>query len=550
MAQAGSAAFARSAHCTEAMAAKTAMSPEDQLDDLQRRFQLLEGERKATYDTAKLNIQQNKEIIGQMKDENKTLRNQIAQLRNEKPQSTEKQLERTMSDVQLLQRKVDTLRAENTKKRSTLDQLTIKLNELSSGAKMHSSEASPEMRQIRVLENRLDKAMIKYNEAQSIRKTYEAIVKRLKEERNGFDNQLAAIERTLKAKERDYEELLLLSHDAYHAKEMAQAELHRFEQGVMEERNQRDKEVQEKKTLVEQRVQMNKRLEQREKLLKSQQEADKQGERQAKDVSYASDLNAGISNDYAHEERQKLLDYEEAFHAIKEATGVSDPNEVIQKFLTQEDTQRNLQNLTKENQSTIDRLAEERRRLRLQVEELKFGSEGNGGRRQAIDDFETNLAEATEKFDRNKGKFERMAKMHLDMKAGIDHLGEKLQSIRLDGEATIEMTDETVEEVLQQCELKISKLLSLTHHLDDPNDRKRMFDEERYEEKLMMKSQSDARIKLADKEEEADNDSEDFDEEMDEDVWHRKQVKYNSDQIVEKQQTKNRKKNKKAKKDA
>merc|ERR1712151_1400904 len=101
----------------------------------------------------------------------------------------------------------------------------------------------------------------------------------------GFDNQLAAIERTPKAKERDYEELLLLSHDAYHAKEMAQAELHRFEQGVMEERNQRDKEVQEKKLLVEQRVAMNKRLEQREKMLKKQQELDKQGEKQLKEMS-------------------------------------------------------------------------------------------------------------------------------------------------------------------------------------------------------------------------------------------------------------------------
>jgi hypothetical protein len=37
------------------------------------------------------------------------------------------------------------------------------------------------MRTIRILENRLDKVMIKYNEAQSIRKTYEQIVKRLKE---------------------------------------------------------------------------------------------------------------------------------------------------------------------------------------------------------------------------------------------------------------------------------------------------------------------------------------------------------------------------------
>ena len=53
------------------------------------------------------------------------------------------------------------------------------------------------MRQIRTLENRLDKAMIKYNEAQSIRKTYDQIVKRLKEERVNFDNQLGAIEATL-----------------------------------------------------------------------------------------------------------------------------------------------------------------------------------------------------------------------------------------------------------------------------------------------------------------------------------------------------------------
>merc|ERR1719499_2462066 len=116
-------------------------------------------------------------------------------------------------------------------------------------SKLHNSEASPEMRQIRVLENRLDKAMIKHNEATSIKKTYEAIVKRLKEERIGFDNQLSAIERTLKSKERDYEELLLLSHDAYHAKE-----------------------------------------------------------KQATDMATTSDLTAGISNDYAQEERQKLDD--------------------------------------------------------------------------------------------------------------------------------------------------------------------------------------------------------------------------------------------------
>lgn len=57
----------------------------------------------------------------------------------------------------------------------------------------------------------MDKAMIKYNEAMSIKKAYELIVKRLREERIGYDNQLTSIEYSLKGKESDYQELLILS---------------------------------------------------------------------------------------------------------------------------------------------------------------------------------------------------------------------------------------------------------------------------------------------------------------------------------------------------
>jgi len=529
--------------------AKNAMTPDEQLEDLQRRFALLEGERKATYETAKLNIQQNKEIIKQMKDENKVLRTDISKMRNEKIVSVDQQLEDKVSEVQTLSRKYDMLKAENSVKTSCLADLDGKLSELKSDAAVHSDEASPQMRQIRVLENRLDKAMIKYNEAHSIRKTYEQLTKRLKEEGTGFDNQLAGIERTLKAKERDYEELLLLSHDAYHAKEMAQAELHRFEQGVMEERNQRDKEVQEKKALVQQRVEMNQRLEQRERMMKKQQDLDRAGERQLKDSSAAADESAGAPDGSAQEEKTKLSDYEEAFHRIKESTGVSDVNEVIQKFLTQEDTHKNLNSLTRENQARIDQLSEERRKIRLQVEELKFSSGGNVGRRQVIDDFETHLSEAGEKYERNRAKFERMAKMLIDMKAGIGHLADKLTIIALEGgDPVIEMSDETVEEVLQQCELKLSKLLSKTRDMDDAPEVR--LSEDRYEEKLLAKSASDVRVKLADQEQDADDNESDFEEEMDEDVWNRKHVKYNSEQLLEKQQTKNRKKAKGKKTDA
>ena len=48
--------------------------------------------------------------------------------------------------------------------------------------------------------------------------------------------------------------------------------------------------------------------------------------------------------------KTKLDIFENAFRKIKEATGVSDVNEVIQKIVNQEGTTENLMMLTKENQ--------------------------------------------------------------------------------------------------------------------------------------------------------------------------------------------------------
>ena len=132
-----------------------------------------------------------------------------------------------MLQVNKLRRDTDTLKAAAKQRRFELEELKDTAKDLDIEARKPNTEDTPLTRKIRQLENRLDKAMIKYNEAQSIRKTYEQIVKRLKEERVGFDNQLAAIERTLAAKQHDYEELLLLSGDANHAKEVAAQELER-----------------------------------------------------------------------------------------------------------------------------------------------------------------------------------------------------------------------------------------------------------------------------------------------------------------------------------
>jgi len=67
------------------------------------------------------------------------------------------------------------------------------------------------------------------------------------------------------------------------------------------------------------------------------------------------------------ETRNKIDIFENAFRKIKEATGVSDVNEVIQKIMSQENTTENLIQLTRENQIKIEALNDDRRKLKSKV---------------------------------------------------------------------------------------------------------------------------------------------------------------------------------------
>ena len=243
-----------------------------------------------------------------------------------------------------------------TKNKKELQGLKDEVKELELEARRPNQEDSPLTRSIRMLENRLDKAMIKYNEAQSIRKTYEQIVKRLKEERIGFDNQLAALERTYAAKQRDYEELLLLSGDANHAREVAQQELERVRGGYEEERKRREKESRERHQELALRRQMQDLISKRNKMRQEiiAQEAGDLGAEGEETLKKAMAVNVMTSQRVTQErleQKTKIDIFENAFRKIKEATGVSDVNEVIQKIISQEGTTENLMLLTKENQA-------------------------------------------------------------------------------------------------------------------------------------------------------------------------------------------------------
>jgi hypothetical protein len=521
------------------------------LNEMQNRFSMLEGDRKAQYEITQNTIRQNKEILAHCKRENKELRHALAAVQKEggAVATRDADSQRLIVDTNSLRKQYDEYHAGLIERQREVTVLNDKTRDLLMELQVKGPESAPLNRQTRMLENRLDKAMIKFNEAQSIRKTYEQIVRRLKEERIGFDNQLHAIERTLNAKEKDLEELVLMSHDATHAKEVAKAELAKLDAVLTEERKHRERELVERRAIMQQRVEMAQRMERREKMRKDIQ-MDERGELGAAEEEklskkmYVQGMREATVESKLEDDQEKISSYEEAFRKIKDATGVADVNEVISKFLTQDETHNNLVSMTKEAQARIDALNEEKSQAKTKVEEIKYSGTGSLGSRRIVDEFESHLSEANAKCERNKQKFERIAKILINVKAGVEHLADMLDPVKINA-PPITMTDDTVVEVMQFCEQKMMKVLeSVSFDESTPMtdaEAHAEFDRQLHDGKVDA-PEYNVRIPMTAKRLDDVDDDEDLEEEDQDQVLDRDDVKKNSSIMLDKVNKKTRKK--------
>ncbi len=445
---------------------------EAELEDLRQKFHLLEGDRKAYYEMSMHTMKSNKVLVQQLREENKELRRGLAAIQRETRSASRAGMTTDQQEISEISKQITRLRRTHDKiigrvatRTESLNALRDKSEELAAESTQPLTEDTPTTRRIRMLENRLDKAMIKYNEAQSIKKTYEQIVKRLREERVGFDNQLAALERTLSAKEHDFQELLLLSTDAQHARDVTQQELERVRNTYQSAKRARERDVRERQEIVQIRMEVTNRMQQREDARGQLIDAASAGLEGGivEDQAARDKAAAALAEDEAAEAKlaaEQGAVFEDAFEKIKEATGVADINEVIHKIVNQEDTQNNLMGLTKENQGKIEALREQLEASHSRVDEIKYSGTGVTQKRKLVDDHEANLTAASAKLERAKLKAERMASVLINIKAGIEHIADRIEPHRDADQQPLQMTDETVVEVLFQCENTLHRLLS------------------------------------------------------------------------------------------
>lgn len=143
-------------------------------------------------------------------------------------------------------------------------------------------------------------------------------------------------------------------------------------------------------------------------------------------------INDANKDQYDEAKEKKMIEYEEMMRVIKEATGVNDIQEVIDKFNAQADTHSHLAQMQKANEKRIDDLKKKREHVLSEYEELKYSGESKHAHsKRVIEEFKSHYDVEQNKCQDAKAKFERSGKLLSNAKAGVQHLYEKLEGIHL-----------------------------------------------------------------------------------------------------------------------
>uniref|UniRef100_A0AAR2KVW8 ODAD1 central coiled coil region domain-containing protein n=1 Tax=Pygocentrus nattereri TaxID=42514 RepID=A0AAR2KVW8_PYGNA len=434
----------------------------DQIAELQRKIQQLEGEKSAYYESSQNSLKENRERILQLREENRRLRTRLAHARDEQIISevfhnrSDKAAFRNMSvkeAVKVLDQQVcDKVKKLNAMKHTTrmkwrqLEELQAQYDGL------RAERRSPQLcydsfvqQNLRMLENRLEKVQLKSQAAEHIMRSYLKMKEQLQEESLTFQPQLDQMEAEILKKKQELRELQAMNNDAHLSKETAKAELQCQEEQVYRER--RDRELilnQYKKQMEERRAQA------------------ERGERRAQRVALHPDelsSEAQRSGTGVGEEERVISSFEEAYQHIREVTGVTNTQEMVDRFVSQQDTQKHLEKMKVENEVKLQQLKEERDTLLARFQEMKFSGETKHARR-VLEEAERHLQEEQQRRDAAKEKLDSLTHTLTIVSAAVEHLTDKLQHISLD-EAEVNVlldSSERVVEQLHQAEQKLQRL--------------------------------------------------------------------------------------------
>ncbi|CEM33805.1 unnamed protein product [Vitrella brassicaformis CCMP3155] len=351
--------------------------------DLRRKFRVLENDKRAYGEEVQMQIRKQRAAVDKLTRENRKLKVELNEQRsvtnanqnvllgekmtslNEACDTTQKKLE-----AELLKKR------EMTTKKTTLDERIMRTREkMGSMGGVNAARETNEAisKQIRVLENRLDKALQKFNEAVAHNKSLRESIDGLRRERVVFDSIYKKLERDLQEKKKEMANIIEVANAAYEARDQAQQQMHALKAQADKEHQEFEKEWKELGRLIENDKKMKEYMKLKEKEREQQiQKGELSLDDEQKTKKRVTKNAWGIVKDKAQLQlsAERVTAYEEAFAKIQAATGISDIDELVQTFINAEDQNFSLFNYANDLSADIEKLEAQISALRTEMADV------------------------------------------------------------------------------------------------------------------------------------------------------------------------------------
>lgn len=401
--------------------------------DLQRKYNAMEKDRKSYSDESQAVIRKQRTTMDKLKKDNETLKEELAL---ETKQAMASNSSAAAAEIAKLQDQADTYTRKIEMEKRRIEELDKQIelmekNILTQRKKMGGVNAAKEnhaqiAKQIKILENRLEKALQKFNEALAHNKQLRETIDNLRRERVVFDQIYKKLERELAEKRQEMAEIIDSANEAYSARDQAQEEMARLKKRADQEQMEFEEEWKQLGALIEEDRKRKSDFMKRD---KGEATAESRGDMTIDEENKLKKRvvkgNWGIAKDKAAQQvsLEKVQSYEEAFERIKEATGITEIDDLVSTFIEAEENNFSLFTYVNELNNDIEKLEGQISEIKAEIEKYKGqGMNTENQRKKILKDLEDKLEKTEAKSKQYDEKYQAAQKTVNALKEGIQSI--------------------------------------------------------------------------------------------------------------------------------
>jgi coiled-coil domain-containing protein 63/114 len=414
------------------------------LSQLQREYRNMELNRKVYTDETQQVMRRQQAVMDKLKKDNDDMKNELLLATRHLTESSatqqQEQLAKLHDQIESYQRKNVT----ETKKIETLaQQIQLMKNKVLHQKKhmggVNAAKENQQMvhKQIRILENRLDKSLIKFNEALAQNKLLREEIDNLRRERVVFDTIYRKLEKEHSDKKKQMAATIELSNVAYEQRDAAQLELRTLQDANRSELDDHRRMVSELMSRLDESKRQTEEYH-------HHHQRGAPGSPMHHRLGHNGDLTLedelemkrklqkgtwGVAKEKVHVQVsiERVQNFEEAFLKLKAATQIDDLEQLVASFIKKEDQNFSLFNYVNEQSNEMEKLEELLAELR--EEERRYSDdtgEDISQHKQLLRDLETRLQTTDQAADKLEAKCHDAHKVVTAVKIGIQSLFHKI----------------------------------------------------------------------------------------------------------------------------